>query len=332
MKPMVAMPLPIYAYTESVCGRSPSRPTDHRLTPSHTSHAIAVSTITVSQPTPLIIRHPIEPDADPAVQLDDVHLTYMTKDGDKLQALLPTTLKIRAGEFTALVGPSGCGKTSLMRIIAGLTAPSGGEVVVFGESPKSAQEHKRLGLVFQEPALLAWRSVEDNVRLGLQLNPRQTHSSTDIAELLDIVGLSDFRRYRPGELSGGMQQRAALARALAIDPPLLLLDEPFAALDEITREQMRYELERLWSVSHDPSAPPRSALFITHSVTEAVAIADRVLVMSHRPGRIVADIPITTARPRRPEYEHSDRFMNDVAVVRASLRAPTTPAVPLDAA
>ena len=266
------------------------------------------------------------------MRLREARLTYQTKAGNPLEAVSPTTLTIRAGEFTALVGPSGCGKTSLLRMIGGLIPVSGGEVQVFGESPKEAQRHKRLGLVFQEPALLAWRSVEDNVRLGLQLNPRETHSSTDVHELIDIVGLTAFRRYRPAELSGGMQQRVALARALAIDPPLLLLDEPFAALDEITREQMRYEVQRLWGISHDPTDPPRSAIFVTHSVPEAVAVADRVLVMSPRPGRIIADIPITAPRPRRPEHEHSDRFVNDTAIVRAALRSPTTPAVPLDAA
>lgn len=289
-------------------------------------------TDTSTSAAPLVIKHPIEPDAEPAVRLADIGLTYETKEGALLEAVDRTNLTIRAGEFTALVGPSGCGKTSLLRVIAGLTTPSSGEVFVFGQTPKEAQRHKRLGLVFQEPALLAWRSVEDNVRLGLQLNPRETHSSTNVHELIEIVGLSGFERYRPAELSGGMQQRAALARALAIDPPLLLMDEPFAALDEITREQMRYELQRLWSVSHDPRDPPRSAVFVTHSVAEAVAIADRVLVMSPRPGRIIADIPITTSRPRRPEHEHSDRFVNDTAIVRAALRSPTTPAVPLDAA
>lgn len=293
-----------------------------------------MSSISTASPTnaPFVIKHPIEPDAEPAVRLRDARLSYETNEGVALEAVAPTTLTIRAGEFTALVGPSGCGKTSLMRIIAGLTAPSGGEIMVFGQSPRDAQRHKRLGLVFQEPALLAWRSVEDNIRLGLQLNPKETHSTAEIQELIEMVGLRGFERYRPSELSGGMQQRVALARALAIDPPLLLLDEPFAALDEITREQMRYELQRLWAVSHDPTEPPRSAIFVTHSVPEAVAIADRVLVMSPRPGRIIADIPISAPRPRRPEHEHSDRFINDTAIVRAALRSPTTTAVPLDAA
>ncbi len=290
-----------------------------------------ISTATPANAPP-VIKHPIEPDAEPAIHLRDVRLTYQTKVGNPLDAVAATTLTIRTCEFTALVGPSGCGKTSLMRIIAGLTPPSGGDVTVFGQSPAEAQRQKRFGLVFQEPALLAWRSVEDNIRLGLQLNPSQTHSSTDIDALIEIVGLRGFKRYRPAELSGGMQQRVALARAIALDPPLLLLDEPFAALDEITREQMRYELEHLWGISHDLTEPPRSALFVTHSVSEAVAIADRVLVMSPRPGRIIADIPINTPRPRRPEDEHSDRFINDTAIVRAVLRSPTTPAVPLDAA
>lgn len=308
-----------------------ARRTRNRLTPIP-ANAVTSSTNPSATATPLVIKHPIEPDAEPAVRLKDVRLTYETKQGALLDAVDPTSLTLRAGEFTALVGPSGCGKTSLLRMIAGLTPPSGGAVTIFGQTPKEAQHHKRLGLVFQEPALLAWRSVEDNVRLGLQLNPRETHSPTNVEELIEIVGLSGFERYRPAELSGGMQQRAALARALAIDPPLLLLDEPFAALDEITRELMRYELQRLWSVSHDPRDPPRSAVFVTHSVAEAVAIADRVLVMSPRPGRIIADIPITTPRPRQPEHEHSDRFINDTAIVRAALRSPTTPAVPLDAA
>lgn len=269
-----------------------------------------------------------------AVELREVSLTYSGADGQPLEAVAPTTLRIPAGQFVSLVGPSGCGKTSLLRIIAGLQAPTAGEITIFGDAPAEAQRLKEIGLVFQEPALLPWRDVEANVRLGRELNPSRTREGVPIGQLIELVGLEEFRRFRPDALSGGMQQRVAIARALALDPPLLMMDEPFAALDEITREQMRYELLRLWAIAPTQAEQPRqrrSAVFVTHSVNEAVAVADRVLVMSPRPGAIVADIEIHSPRPRTPEHEQSERFLEDAAAVRAALRA-AAPAVELAAA
>ena len=255
-----------------------------------------------------------------AVSLRGVTVTFSAPGGAAVHAVASTDLEIPAGQLVAIVGPSGCGKTSLLRVIAGLAEPATGEARVFGTPPRQAQEAKQLGLVFQEPALLPWRDVAANIALGRQLNPSRTHGDVDVDGLIELVGLKGFRDFRPAALSGGMQQRVALARALALDPPLLLLDEPFAALDEITREQMRYELLRLWTLEAGGHRADRSAVFVTHSVSEAVAIADRVIVMSHQPGEIVADIPIRRAHPRWPAQERTPGFHVDVEEVRRALR------------
>ena len=254
--------------------------------------------------------------AESALALRGVGLRY----GD-LTALEAVDLSVQRGEFVVVVGPSGCGKTSLLRIAGGLLTPSSGSVEVLGGDVRAAQAGKRLGMVFQEPALLPWRSVRGNVELPRQVN-RGAGRPIDTDDLLRLVGLEGFERARPHELSGGMQQRVALARALSFDPELLLMDEPFAALDEITREQMRYELLRIWAEAGREAGaerPRKTVLFVTHSVAEAVALADRVLVMSPRPGRIRAAVPITLPRPRRQAGERAPAFLDAVDRIRALL-------------
>ena len=220
-----------------------------------------------------------------------------------LEALREITVDIRPGEFLSVLGPSGCGKTTLLRIVGGLTAPTAGTVRIGGRTAAQAQRHKLIGCVFQEPALLPWRTVLDNVRLPLAVNRAAGRpGGTRPEELLDLVRLAEFAGYYPGQLSRGMQQRVGLARALALDPALLLMDEPFASLDEITREQMRFELLRIWDAAR------KTVLFVTHSIADAVLLSDRVAVLTARPGRLRAVVPIELRRPRVAGIEHTPEF------------------------
>ncbi len=260
---------------------------------------------------------------DAAVVVQDLSVRFGGDDG--LLAVDQASCRIEAGEFVSLVGPSGCGKTSLLRVVGGLLEPSHGQITVLGGDVRDAQRRKRLGLVFQEPALLPWRTVEENVRLPLQVNRRADEDGGAVEELLRLVGLEAFRGYRPHELSGGMQQRVALARALVFNPDILLMDEPLAALDEITREQMRYELLRIWASTGTDSARRKTVLFVTHSVAEAVTLSDRVLVMSGRPGRIKASVSIDLPRPRSQANERSAAFLDYVDTIREQLREESTP-------
>jgi len=227
------------------------------------------------------------------IALDRVGMVYRTASGP-VEALRNITLAVAEGEFLALVGPSGCGKSTLLRIIAGLRARSSGTVTMSGvpiERPLG-----NVGMVFQAATLLRWRSVLDNVLLPAELaGLRRADYRSRAAELLELVGLREFRDKRPGELSGGMQQRVALCRALLLDPPLLLMDEPFGALDAMTRDEMNLELLRIWG---EASATRKTVLFVTHSIPEAVFLADRVVVMSPRPGRVAAIRDIDLPRPR----------------------------------
>jgi NitT/TauT family transport system ATP-binding protein len=227
------------------------------------------------------------------IRLDRVGMTYATTSGP-VEALRDIDLAVGRGELVAIVGPSGCGKSTLLRVIAGLRAPSGGRVEVDGRPVTGPRPS--VGMVFQAPVLLKWRTIEGNVLLPAELSgldPAAYRSRA--AELLRLVGLAEFAGKLPRELSGGMQQRASLCRALLLDPPLLLMDEPFGALDAMTRDEMNLELLRVWG---EGSRARKTIVFVTHSIPEAVFLADRVVVMTPRPGRLarVFDVPLT--RPR----------------------------------
>ncbi len=242
--------------------------------------------------------------AAPAIQVAGIGKRFRRGDQDT-EALAGVDLAIGAGEFVSIVGPSGCGKSTLLRIVAGLLAPSAGTVAVLGR-PVSGPVTE-LGIVFQAPVLLDWRSLLDNVLAQIALRGLDVAAYRDRAkDLLAAVGLAGFEDRYPHELSGGMRQRAQIVRALIHDPALLLMDEPFGALDALTREQMRVDLEALWL------ARPKTVLFITHSIDEAVLLSDRVVVMSARPGRIDRVLEIGLARPRGLEARQHPDF--DAAV------------------
>ena len=230
------------------------------------------------------------------IAIDHVGMVYQAESGP-VEALHDIGLHVGRGEFLALVGPSGCGKSTLLRIIAGLRQRTSGNVVVDGVGVRGPIP--RVGMVFQAATLLRWRSVLDNVLLPAELaglNPNIYRNRAH--ELLRLVGLSDFAQKRPTELSGGMQQRVSLCRALLLDPPLLLMDEPFGALDAMTRDEMNMELLRVWGES---GVDRKTIVFVTHSIPEAVFLADRVVVMSPRPGRIAGIRDISLSRPRGVE-------------------------------
>ena len=246
-----------------------------------------------------------------------IEVRSVSKSFGSLDALAPVDLVVDDGEMVTLLGPSGCGKTTLLRLIAGLEQPSSGDIIVNGMSPTEARRHKQIGFVPQSPALLPWRTVEANARLLLDINRRASPATptASVDDLLDEVGLGEFRDAYPHELSGGMQQRVGLVRAFAIDAPILLMDEPFAALDEMTRTDMRHLLGRLC----EPLGT--TVLFVTHSIPEATFLSDRVAVMSPRPGRINEDIRIELAHPRLPELEDTEQFFHTTTRLRAVLSA-----------
>ena len=228
--------------------------------------------------------------AAPLLQAQAVSVSYQTRRGS-IDALRDVDLAVGEGEFVTILGPSGCGKSTLLKLAAGLLAPTRGRIDVAG-APVDGP-NRDIGVAFQKPTLLPWRSVLDNVLLPSETAGERGATAVQRArDLLDLVGLRDFAGNYPNELSGGMQQRVGLARMLQRDPKLLLMDEPFAALDAMTREALTLELQRIWMRDR------KSVLFITHSIPEAVMLSDRVLVMSARPGRVVEDFRVDIARPR----------------------------------
>jgi len=229
------------------------------------------------------------------IVVDRVGMTYRA-DAGPVEALRDVSFRVAPGELVALVGPSGCGKSTLLRIVAGLRPATSGSVTVDGVAVRAPLT--AVGMVFQAPVLLKWRTVRDNVLLPAELSGLDAAALRGRAEaLLALVGLAEFGGRYPRELSGGMQQRAAICRALLLDPPLLLMDEPFGALDAMTRDDMNLELLRVWGETHTTR---KTVVFVTHSIPEAVFLADTVVVMTPRPGRVARTVAVPLPRPRTP--------------------------------
>ena len=237
---------------------------------------------------------------DALLQIDNISMTYRARRG-MIEALASLSINVGRGEFVSVIGPSGCGKSTVLKITAGLLRPTSGRVIL--DARPITGPRRDVGIAFQKPTLLPWKSVLENVLLptkALKLEPAMARERAQ--ELLQLVGLSKFEHNYPGELSGGMQQRVGLARMLAHDPTFLLMDEPFAALDAMTREALAVELQRIWLNTK------KSVLFITHSIPEAVFLSDRVVVMSARPGRVLEQVSIALPRPRTPDTMAGEAF------------------------
>ncbi|MEJ2378272.1 MAG: ABC transporter ATP-binding protein [Pseudolabrys sp.] len=267
------------------------------------------------EPAAVLTRANVAATRNAAVDVRDLSLTFATADG-AVEALSGVNLQIAEGEFVSFIGPSGCGKTTLLRLIADLERPTAGALTVNGVSAEEARLNRAYGYVFQAPALYPWRSIEKNVMLPLEIMGfSKTERRERAGRYLALVNLSGFERKFPWQLSGGMQQRVSIARALSFDPALLLMDEPFGALDEISRDHLNEQLLRLWDKTN------KTVVFVTHSIPEAVFLSTKVVVMSPRPGRIIDVIDCDFPRDRTLEIRDTPEFIKVAHRVRMGLRS-----------
>lgn len=247
------------------------------------------------------------------IDVNHVALTYKTRKGDMVNALRDVSFTIDENEFVSLIGPSGCGKSTMLKVIAGLLHPQGGKVLVRGLTSKQALAKADFGFVFQDPVLLPWKTAIENVYMPLRILHRKEDMNGRPRELLELVGLAGFGDKYPRELSGGMQQRVSIARALVYNAPILLMDEPFGALDEITRDKMNIDLLKIWSETR------KTVLFVTHSIPEAVFLSKKVIVFSNAPALVKAIIEIDLPYPRVHETKESIEYARYVREVRLAL-------------
>lgn len=256
---------------------------------------------------------PAQPGA-PIIDVQNVSKQFGAA-GAGVAALKNVSLSIQAGEFVSLIGPSGCGKSTLLRLIGDLLQPSDGRLLIRGKTPEQARKDREYGIVFQSPVLYDWRTVRRNVELPLEvMRTPKAERERRSSEMLDLVGLRDFQDRFPWQLSGGMQQRVSIARALSFSPAILLMDEPFGALDEMTRDRLNLELLNIWARTNT------TIIFVTHSIAEAVFLSTRVVVMTPRPGKIEKIIAVDLPRPRGVDTRELPRFFELVTEVRECLR------------
>lgn len=247
------------------------------------------------------------------IKIDDVCMSFKDNSGNDVQALNHIKLDVRKGEFISLLGPSGCGKTTLLRTIADLLEPTSGKVRISGMTPKEIRLQQKFGIVFQSPVLFEWRTVKKNVELPLEIMYWSKEERSKQADrMLELVGLTKFADHYPKQLSGGMQQRVGIARAFGIKPNILLMDEPFSALDEFTKEKLHDDLLKIWRETN------KTVIFVTHNIQEAVYLSDKVCVLSPHPGRLSAVVDIDLPRPRTIGMKDSVPFTRLVAKVRNS--------------
>lgn len=249
----------------------------------------------------------------PEIQIKNLTKIYANNNGEEIKALSNVSLDINEGEFISLLGPSGCGKSTMLRMIADMLDPTEGSILINGETPKDTRLKQKFGMVFQTPVLYDWRTVRRNICLPMEIVgiPKKERTAR-IDKQLELVGLEKFGEKYPFELSGGMQQRVGISRALALNPEILLMDEPFSALDEFTREKLNEDVLKIWQKTN------KTIIFVTHNIAESVFMSDRVVVLSPHPGRVSAVVDIDLPRPRTAEMRESKEFYDLVSKIRHS--------------